>query len=147
VALAVVVVLAVGVVVLVVVGHQIAQRELVVGGDEVDRRHRAPRGVLVEVGRPGEPGGELVEGGRFAAPEVARGVAVLAVPLRPLRREIAHLVAAGPDIPRFGDQLDLADRRILLHEFRRTSRACPRRRTRGPASRPGRNGTRRRASR
>ena len=53
----------------------------------------------------------------LAAPEVADGVAVLAVPLRPLRREVADLVAARPDVPRFGDQLDLADRRILLHEF------------------------------
>jgi len=29
----------------------------------------------------------------------------------------ADLVAARPDVPRFGDQLDLADRRVLLHEF------------------------------
>ena len=116
VALAVVVVLAVGLVVLLVVGHQVAQREAVVGGDEVDAGDRTAAGVLVEVGGPGEAGGELAER-RLAAPEVADGVAVVAVPLGPLRREAADLVAAGADVPRLGDQLDLADDRVLLHEL------------------------------
>ena len=116
VALAVVVVLAVGLVVLLVVGHQVAQGEAVVGGDEVDAGDRPPAGVLVEVGRAGQPRGELAER-RLAAPEVADGVAVGAVPLGPLRREVADLVAAGPDVPRLGDQLDLADDRVLLHEL------------------------------
>ena len=115
-ALAVVVVLAVGVVVLLVVGHQVAQREPVVRGHEVDARERTPPGLLVEVGRPGEPAGELAQR-RLAAPEVANGVAVGAVPLRPQRREVADLVAAGPDVPGFRDQLDLAHDRVLLHEL------------------------------
>lgn len=63
VALAVVVVLAVGLVVLLVVGHQVTQREPVVGGDEVDRGDRPAPGVFVQVGRTGQPVGELVEGG------------------------------------------------------------------------------------
>ena len=62
------------------------------------------------------PPNELADGALLAAPEVADGVAVLAVPLGPLRREVAHLVAAGADVPRLGDQLDLADDRVLLHE-------------------------------
>ena len=114
--LAVVVVLAVGVVVLLVVRHEVAHREAVVGGDEVDAGDRAPPRVLVEVGGPGQPRGELAER-RLAAPEVADGVAVLAVPLGPLRREAADLVAAGADVPGLRDQLDLADDRVLLHEL------------------------------
>ena len=113
----VVVVLAVGLVVFLVVGDQVPQRETVVRGDEVDRGHRPPGGVLVEIGRAGQPRSELVEGGGLAAPVVAHGVAVLAVPFRPLRREAADLVTAGPDVPRLGDELDLTDRRILLDEF------------------------------
>ncbi len=62
------------------------------------------------------PAGELAQRG-LAAPEVADGVAVLPVPLRPLRREVADLVAARADVPRLGDQLDLADHRVLLHEL------------------------------
>ena len=113
---AVVAVLAVGLVVLVVVRHEVAQREAVVGGDEVDRRGR-PAGVgLVEVGAAGEAVAELGERRRFAAPEVADRVAVPAVPLRPLRREVADLVAALADVPRLGDQLDLRDHRVLLDE-------------------------------
>ena len=116
VALAVLAVLAVGVVVLVVVGDQVAQREAVVGGDEVDARDRAASRGLVEVGGAGQPAGELAER-RLTAPEVAHGVAELAVPLGPLRREAADLVAAGADVPRLGDQLHLADDRVLLHEL------------------------------
>ena len=116
VALAVVVVLAVGVVVLVVVGHEVVQREAVVRRDEVDRRERAAAVGLVEVAAAGQPGGELAERAGLAAPEVADRVAVLAVPLRPQRREVADLVAARADVPRLGDQLDLADHRVLLDE-------------------------------
>ena len=116
VALAVPVVLAVGLVVLLVVGDQVAQGEAVVGGDEVDARERAPPGVLVEVGGARQPAGELAERG-LAAPEVTDGVAVLAVPLRPLRREVADLVATRADVPGLGDQLDLAHDRVLLHEL------------------------------
>ena len=42
---------------------------------------------------------------RFAAPEVPHRVAILAVPLRPQRREVAHLIASLADIPGLGDQL------------------------------------------
>src|SRR3712207_7557070 len=83
-----------------VLGDQVVEREPVVRGDEVDARHRAPAGVLVEVGRAGEPAGELADGGGLAAPEVADGVAVLAVPLGPQGREVADLVAALADVPR-----------------------------------------------
>ena len=108
---------AVGVVVLLVVGHQVGQGEAVVGGDEVDGRHGAAARVLVEVGGAGDAGGEFAQRGRLAAPEVADGVAVLAVPFRPLRREVAHLVAAGPNVPGLGDELDLGHHRVLLDEF------------------------------
>ncbi len=114
--LAVVAVLAVGLVVLVVVRHEVVQREAVVGGDEVDRRRRAAGVCLVQVGAAGEAVAELGEGGRFAPPEVADRVAVAPVPLRPLRREVADLVAALADVPRLGDQLDLRHDRVLLDE-------------------------------
>ena len=115
-ALAVVVVLAVGLVVLLVVGDQVVEREAVVRGHEVDARDRSSAGVLVVVGRSGEPAGELAQR-RLPAPEVTDGVAVGAVPLGPLGREVAYLVAAGPDVPRLCDQLDLAHDRVLLDEL------------------------------
>src|SRR3712207_7286656 len=46
-------------------------------------------------------------GAALAPPEVADGVAVLAVPLRPQCREVPDLVAALADVPRLGDQLHL----------------------------------------
>ena len=114
--LAVAVVLAVGLVVLVVVRDEVAQREAVVGGDEVDRRRRPPGVGLVQVGAAGEAVAELGQRRRLAAPEVADRVAVAAVPLRPQRREVADLVAALADVPRLGDQLDLRDDGVLLDE-------------------------------
>ena len=86
------------------------------GRDEVDARHRAASRVLVVVGRSRQSRGELAQR-RLAAPEVADGVAVGAVPLGPLGREVADLVAARADVPRLGDQLHLADDRVLLHEL------------------------------
>jgi hypothetical protein len=109
---AVAAVLAVGLVVLLVVGDEVAQREAVVRGDEVDRGERPAAVGLVEVARSGEARGELGDA-RIAAPEVAHRVAVLAVPLRPQHREVADLVAAGPDVPGLGDQLDLREHGIL----------------------------------
>ena len=65
---------------------------------------------------PVKRAGELAEAARLAAPEVAHGVAVLAVPFRPQRREAADLVAALADVPGLGDQLDLADDRVLVDQ-------------------------------
>jgi len=50
------------------------------------------------------------------SPRLPDGVAVLAVPLGPQRREAAHLVAALAHVPRLGDQLDLADHRVLVDQ-------------------------------
>ena len=61
VALAVAVVLAVRLVVLLVVADEVAQREPVVGGDEVDARVRLAAGGFVQVARTGDPVGELAE--------------------------------------------------------------------------------------
>ncbi len=114
--LAVAVVVAVGLVVLVVVADEVSEREAVVGGDEVDAGVGFAAGRLVQVRAAGQPIAEFAERSGLASPEVAHGVAVLPVPLRPERREVAHLVAALADVPGLGDELDLADDRILLDE-------------------------------
>ena len=100
--------LAVRLVVLVVVRDEVAQREPVVRGDEVDRRER-PAAVVARRGRSSPVNREANSAASAcAAPEVAHRVAVHAVPLGPEHREVADLVAAGPDVPRLGDQLHLA---------------------------------------
>ncbi len=50
----------------------------------------------------------------MAAPEVAHRIAVDAVPLRPQDGEVADLIAAGTDVPRLGDELDLRQHRVLV---------------------------------
>src|ERR1035441_4662986 len=109
-------VLAVGFVVLVVIGDQVLQGEAVVAGDEVYRGDRAPAVLLVQGPGAGQPGRELGDGRGLAAPEVADRVPVLPVPLTPQRREVADLIAAVAHIPRLRDQLDLGDHRILLDQ-------------------------------
>ena len=91
---AVAVVLEVGLVVLLVVGDEVGEREAVVGGDEVDRRERAAAVGLVEVARAGQALGERRR--RCASPRQKSriDVAVDAVPLRPQHGEVADLVAA-----------------------------------------------------
>ncbi len=49
-------------------------------------------------------------------PQVARRVAEFSIPLGPQWREVADLVPALPDVPGLGDQLHLADHRVLLHQ-------------------------------
>src|SRR5690606_33334844 len=110
---AVPVVLPVGFVVFAVVGDEVGQGEAVVAGDEVDGSHGAAPVGLVEVGGAGDAGGELRQYG-VAPPEVADSVAVFPVPLGPQGREVTDLVAAGAHVPRFGNELDLGDDRVLL---------------------------------
>ena len=101
------VILAVRLVVLLVVGDEVVQREAVVRGDEVDARPGLAAAAVEDVGRAGQARRERRRR-RLAAPEVAHRIAVLVVPFRPARREAADLVAAGAAIPGLGDQLDLA---------------------------------------
>src|SRR4028119_204161 len=49
-----------------------------------------------------------------AAPEAARVVAKSVVPLAPAAREITQLVAARRDVPWLGDELQLAELRVLV---------------------------------
>ena len=111
------VVLAVRLVVLLLVAHEVAQRVAVVRGDEVDARVHAAVAPLEDVARAGEarsPAPATCPGS--PRPELAHGVAILAVPLRPAHREVAHLVAARAHVPRLGDQLHVGQRRVLLHD-------------------------------
>jgi hypothetical protein len=101
--------------VLLVVRDEVAQREAVVRGDEVDRRERLAPVVLVQVGRAGEALRELADV-RLPAPEIAHRVAVLPVPLRPQHGEVADLVAARADVPRLGDELHLREDGILVDD-------------------------------
>ena len=78
---AVAVPLAVGLVVLLVVGDQVVEREAVVAGDEVDRVERPS--ALVEVVAAAEPRGQGRGHARVAAPEAPDVVAVPAIPVRP----------------------------------------------------------------
>jgi hypothetical protein len=48
-------------------------------------------------------------------PELAHGIAVLAVPLHPAQREIADLIAALAEIPGLGDQFHRRQRRVLIN--------------------------------
>ncbi|MNU90348.1 hypothetical protein D3C71_802130 [compost metagenome] len=115
-------VLAVGLIVLVVVADQIVQGEPIVGGDEIDRCRRAPALVVEQVGRAHDAGGELGQLPAIAAPERAHVVTEPVIPLGPARREAAELVAAGADVPRLGDQFDLAQHRVLAHRVQEAAR-------------------------
>src|SRR4051812_50220441 len=92
-------------------------------GHEVDRRVRVGAVFWVAVAGAGDARGELGQRLRLAAPVVADRVAVLAVPLRPQRREVADLVAALPDVPRLGGQLYPAPHPVLLGEIEESREA------------------------
>ena len=111
--MAVAVVLAVRLVVLVVVGDDVRQREAVMRGDEVDARPGPAAAPVEEFGRAEQPASETRQRRRVALPVGAHRVAVLVVPFRPDRGKVAELIAVRPGVPGLGDQLDAAQDRIL----------------------------------
>ena len=109
---AVLVVLAVRLVVPLVVGDQIVEREPVMGGDEIDAGPGLAAAVVENVARGAKARSERARRG-LAAPEIAHRIAEFVVPLGPARREATHLISARTAIPRLGDQLDRAQLRVL----------------------------------
>ena len=105
-AVAVAIVLAVGLVVLVVVRDEIVEIEAVVGRDEIDAGPGAAAALVEQVARSRQAFGEVRDRSVIALPEGARRVPELVVPLRPSRRKLTDLIATGTDVPGFGDQLD-----------------------------------------
>ncbi len=109
----VVVVFAVRLVVLVVVGVDVRERESVMRSDEVHARPRATA-LPVELRRAAhESGRDRRQRAFVAAPKRSRIVAKAIVPLRPARRKIADLIAILAQVPRLGDQLRAGQHRIL----------------------------------
>src|SRR5260221_9975719 len=111
--MAVAVLLAIRLVMLVLVGHQIGKREPVMGGDEVDARRRTAGTPIEEIGRTSEAGGQLRQDAFIATPEAARAVAEAIIPFGPAGPEIAELIAIRSDVPRLGYQLDAREHGIL----------------------------------
>ena len=107
----VLIVLAVGLVVLFVVRDQIVQGETVVAGDEVDAVVGRAAVVAVEIGRSGQTPADVGQLARISLAEAAHRVPEPSVPLRPVHREIAHLIRA--DVPRLRDHDDAVQHRIL----------------------------------
>ena len=121
--MAVAVVLEVGLVVLLVVGDEVGEREAVVRSDVVDARVRPPAAPAVQVARAGEAARELADQAAVALPVRAHGVAVLVVPLGPAGGEVADLVAALAEVPGLGDQLDLVEHRVLAQQVEERAEA------------------------
>ena len=110
--MAVAVVLAVRLVVLVVVGDEVAKGETIVGDDEIDACPRLSAAEIEFVGRRAKTGRKRFRA-RLAPPEVARDVAENVVPFGPARRKPADLVTTRPAVPGLRDQLDLGQQRVL----------------------------------
>ena len=110
------IVLAVRLVVLVVVGNEVVERETVVGGDEVDARPRFSPTKIELVRR-----GAKTRRQRFrvpvAPPEVSHVIAKPVVPFRPAGGKAADLISARAAVPRLGDEFDISEHRILAHDL------------------------------
>ena len=109
---AIAVLLAIGLIMLVLEGGEVGERETIMRGDEVD----PARGAMFcakYFGRTGEPRCQRAEHTAIPAPEAADVIAVLVVPFPPAAGEIAGLIAAGANIPWLGNQLQPAQQRVL----------------------------------
>ena len=94
------------------------------GGDVIDAGGRLAATRAEEIAGTGEALDERSDERPVAAPEGARRVAVTIVPLGPADREGPELVAAGTDVPRLRNHLDVGELRVgtqLREERRRTA--------------------------
>ncbi len=84
------------------------------GGDVVDRTEWFASRTVENRRGAQKVGRHLLRRMGVAAPETAHAIAVAVVPLAPVRRKPAKLVAARANIPRLGDQFAAAENRVLL---------------------------------
>src|ERR1700730_17066067 len=104
--MAVAIVFAIGLVVLVVIGDEIVEREAVMGGGKAEARPGLAAALIEDVARGRDPGGQFAEFALVTLPVGSDGVTEAVVPLRPARREASDLISPWPDIPGLRDQLD-----------------------------------------
>src|SRR6476646_7974949 len=112
---AIAVLVVVRLVVFFVVAYQIGQCESIMDCNEVDTGVRPPAVMFIEIRAYGESKRHVANSAFIAFPKTADGVAIFAVPFRPWRGKVAHLIAAFADVPRFCDQLHLREHRVLLN--------------------------------
>ena len=115
--MAVLVILAVGLIMFFVVGHKILQAESVMRCDEVDAGKRASPAHLVEIAAAGKPICQLGNLPSVSLPIPADRITVLSVPFSPADREITDLVSAcllyTSDAADERSSVDLGGRRII----------------------------------
>ena len=70
-----------------------------------------------KIARAGETSGKFRTLAGVAAPEAAGAVAEAIVPLGEARRVVAELIAARTYVPRFGDELDARQDRVLAQRI------------------------------
>src|SRR6185503_12497961 len=85
------VLLAIGVVVLLVVAHQVVEGEAVVAGDKIDAGVGFASVALVQIAGATQARGKLRQRVAIPLPETPHRIAVCAVPLAPEHREVPHL--------------------------------------------------------
>src|SRR5262249_29635366 len=96
--------LAVGLVVLTVVAHEVRKREAIVAGDEVDTVAGLPAARTVQIGAAGDAAGHGAGKASIAAHEATHDIPVRSIPFRPRQaREGADLIEAGR-VPCFGNE-------------------------------------------
>src|SRR3989344_9368067 len=81
---------------------------------------RTPTTLVEHFAGRGHAAGKVRQLAVVTFPESAHRVAKLVVPLHPARREVADLITTGPAIPGLGDQLDLAQYRVLAASHEET---------------------------
>src|SRR4029078_5504324 len=86
--------------------------------DEIDAGVGPSSALLVQVAAACQARRQLRDGAAVATPETPHRVAVLAVPLGPLRREVTDLVTAFAEVPGFGNELHLRQDRVLVNDVK-----------------------------
>ena len=100
-AIAIPIVFSVCKIVLVAMGHEIMQRESVMGRQEIDATGGFP--AAKNIGRSRKPRRKIAKGALVATPEMPHVIPVAVTPFTPSRRKITELIAPKADVPRLRD--------------------------------------------
>ena len=116
---AVAVFLQIGEVTFFVIRDQIPQTKSVVGRDKVDTGVRLSSVVLIQIAAAGQTRGDFGDQSTIARPESTNRIAIASVPFRPQMRKVADLIATAAQVPRFRNQFDLRQNRILQDDVKK----------------------------
>src|ERR1035441_4989235 len=107
---------AINLVVLIVEANQVLHGEAVVSCDEIYTGVWTAAAMSIKITGPCNSIGQISDGSVVSLPVSSHRVAISIIPFSPSDWEVADLIAAFAEVPRFGNQFHLREHRVLMDD-------------------------------